>query len=155
MSQNSKWKTEDTIDKNVRKFDTIPREAWTPEMWQVDKQVKRDRERSRKRSYTFAFGMLKEVLSVDQKLQHVDILKLAKETIISLSDQLNDLNKADTTGHNELLQHPDTPQELDTKRTKVCETPHPNLQEGDMANFSSLDIDWFFDGDTADFVNEL
>ena len=141
-----KWKITEDFDKSVRKCDKIPREFWTPEMWQIDKQKKRERERSRKRSYTLAFGQLKETLSIEQKrLRHVDILKLAKDTIVSLSEQLFLINR--TKDNNEL-----TVPQLDTKKVKLSHSPSKSIQDNNLSFSSNLSLDEFFQGDTSDLL---
>ena len=84
-----------SVDKPTRC--RIPRQFWTAEMWELDRQKKRDREKARKRHYQLAFGQLKKILSVDQtKACHVDVLRLAKEKIVSLAEQYFELKKNNT-----------------------------------------------------------
>ena len=78
--------TEMNVDKSQRC--RIPREFWTAEMWGLDREKKREREKRRKRHYQMAFGNLKKALSVDQtRTCQVDVLRLAQEKILSLTEQ--------------------------------------------------------------------
>ena len=100
----------------------IPRQFWSADMWELDRQKKRDREKTRKRHYQMAFGQLKRILSVDQsKTCHVDVLRMAREKIVSLAEQYFELKKK-----NIFTPEPLSPPDNDipsTKRRKIETVP--------------------------------
>ena len=161
MSSKCKWKTGDTseeTDRRVRAFGGIPRQCWTPEMWETEKQQKRDREKTRKRNYNFAFGKLKETLAVDKKLCHVDILRLAKETIISLAEQLSTFNRPTLIPPPDIgqLPPPGTTEVSEAKRRRLSGPPCvPLVPDGNLIALSPVPIDGLFDGDTADLLVDI
>ena len=85
-----RWKFPESIelkdDSRKRDPSCIKREFWTSEMWEEYRRQRREKERCRKRSFSAAFGQLKEILLVgeDKRVCQVDLLRLARDKIQNL-----------------------------------------------------------------------
>ena len=120
--------TENSFDKIVPKCDNPTGIMETRNV--ADRQtMKRDRKRSRKRRYIFAFGQKKKKRSFNCRSEEITACR-AKDTIIiitSIADQLYESSRTSLTySPKETMDY----QNLDTKRTKVCLTLYPMVQEG-------------------------